>query len=142
MISNGHKPGGNSTQVGQVQLKSGARVSPTPPTSGTCRGISMSQDRNAAAQVNISGRRGINSSGVAHAAKAFVNAAGGSTAVPGPAFLAGPLATGGGGMVYPVPAPPVPTPGAGPKAGLAESDMVELCGAFVIRPRPPTCLGP
>jgi len=114
MIYNGYiQPGGDSTKVGQMQIKSGAVADLSPMTSGTYQGISIMQDRNVTTQITISGGSGTYIEGMVYAPKAFLSATGGSNIVPGSAFIVGSLLISGGGtMVLPVPPIPVPIPGA------------------------------
>ena len=106
LIYNGQLNGSttNPTLVGRIQIASTAQVTLTPPTSGTWQGISIFQDRNnVGATMTLAGGSGTNISGLVYAAKAPVQAAGGSNVVPGSAFIVGSLVTGGGTLSLPVP---------------------------------------
>jgi Flp pilus assembly protein TadG len=114
LIYNGQWMGGttNPTTVGKIQITNTAKVTLTPPTSGTWQGISIFQDRDALATMTLAGGSGTNISGLVYAAKAPVLAAGGGNVVPGSAFIVGSLVTGGGTLSLPVPSVRVPLLGA------------------------------
>jgi Flp pilus assembly protein TadG len=122
LIYNGYKPGGNSTQVGQIQIKSQAVAKLSPMSSGTWQGISIFQDQAATAQITISGGSGTYIKGMLYAASAFLSSTGGSDIVPGSAFIVSSLLISGGGTMI-LPAPPIPVyiPGSSnAKVGLVE----------------------
>jgi Flp pilus assembly protein TadG len=125
LIYNGELNGstGSPTLVAPIQI-TGGTVSLTPPTSGTWKGISIFQDRNATAQMTIGGANGIGITGAIYAAKAQVSvtvASGANNNVPGAAFIVNQLSIAGPGTMT-LPEPPIVIPVFG---GARSASLVE-----------------
>jgi Flp pilus assembly protein TadG len=97
MIYNGETNGATNapSSVGPINISSGV-VQLSAPTTGTYTGISIFQDRNATAQLTLTGGGGTNVTGAIYAAGAPAKIAGGSNIVPGAAFITNTLTIQGG----------------------------------------------
>jgi hypothetical protein len=123
LIYNGETNGttNNPSSVGSITIQSGGVAQLSPMSSGTWKGISIFQDRNATTAMTIKGGSGTNISGMIYAAKAAVTANGGSDIIPGVSFISDTLTlTGGSTFTLPVAIIPVPKPGELRGPGLVE----------------------
>jgi hypothetical protein len=123
LIYNGETNGttNNPSSVGSITIQSGGVAQLSPMSSGTWKGISIFQDRNATTAMTIKGGSGTNISGMIYAPKAAVTANGGSDIIPGVSFISDTLTlTGGSTFTLPVAIIPVPKPGELRGAGLVE----------------------
>jgi hypothetical protein len=90
LIYNGEQGGGSSApgEVGFIDIESNAAVTLTPMTTGTWKGISIFQDRNASsATMIIAGGSGTNITGLVYAAQSQIIVGGANNVVPGSVFI-------------------------------------------------------